>query len=223
MRILLISAHHPDARYLMKALLEASHSVEELDDVRDGVFAATEEAFDVIVLLADTPTDSKRLQDDVAVLRGVARDVVLLAVSDRLRPEDRTALLKLGADAGFERPVSFLEFNERMKRLLRMRSPRLFSRLSALDAETLTYAHDACRCKLTRHEYLMMECLLRAGEAAVPRDVLVRYVWPGKDDVNPSNLNLLASRLRSKIQSLGMRVRLVAVPSVGYSLVESAE
>src|SRR5580692_7935280 len=193
MRILLITAWHPDARYLKKALLEASHSVEELAEVRDGVFAASEESFDVIVLLCDAAADPKGMHGDVTRLRAVARDVVLIVVSDPLKAEDRTAMLKLGADAGFERPVSFLEFNERMKRLLRMRSPRLFARLSALDAETLTYVSGELRCKLTRHEYLMMECLLRAGEAAVPRDLLVRYVWPGKDDVNPSNLNLLAS------------------------------
>jgi two-component system, OmpR family, response regulator len=218
MRILLLSAFHPDARYLKKALLEASHSVEELHDARDGVFAANDESFDVIVLMTGVPTSMRSVSDAISQLRAVAHDVVLIVVSDPLKADERTAMLKLGADAGFERPVSFLEFNERMKRLLRVRSPRLVTRLGPLDAETLTYAERATRCKLTRHEFLMMECLLRAGQATVDRDRLVRYVWPGKDDVNPANLNLLASRLRMKLQSAGMTVKLVSVPGVGYGL-----
>jgi two-component system OmpR family response regulator len=218
MRILLISAWNPDARYLKKALLEASHSVEELHEVRDGVFAAGEERFDIVVLMSRTPTEIGALREDVAKLRMVAHDSVLIVISDPLKADARTALLKLGADAGFERPVSFLEFNERMKRLLRVRSPKLMARMSALDAETLMFVEQDRRCKLTRHEFLMLECLLRAGEVTVARELLVRYIWPGKDDVNPANLNLLASRLRTKLQSLGFLARLRAVPGVGYTL-----
>lgn len=217
MRTLLISGGCPDARYLKKALSEASHSVDEQTDSRGGAFVASEERFDLVILMAPSRATGDEMCTDVAKLRSIAPGVVLAVISDRISAEARTALLGHGADASFERPVSILEFSQRVKRLLRIRAPNLAARISVLDAETLTYVTGALHCKLTQHEFLLIECLLRANEQAVARELIIRYVWPAKDDVNPASLNLLVSRLRAKLRSHGMPVLLVVVPAVGYA------
>lgn len=55
MRILLVTSPHPEASWLHKALQESGHSVPRADDLRDGLFLASQEAFDAIVATAFEP------------------------------------------------------------------------------------------------------------------------------------------------------------------------
>ena len=65
MRILLVTSPHPEASWLHKALQESGHSVPRADDLRDGLFLASQEAFDATV------ATSRRARSTVA--SGVSR------------------------------------------------------------------------------------------------------------------------------------------------------
>jgi two-component system OmpR family response regulator len=51
MRVLFVGPSHPEAAWLFKALQESAHSLQRGNDLRDGVFLATQEPFDTIVLM----------------------------------------------------------------------------------------------------------------------------------------------------------------------------
>lgn len=71
---------------------------------------------------------------------------------------------------------------------------------------------------MTRREFLLLECLMRHPNAPVPRDQLIRYVWQDKEDVDPSSVNLVVSRLRRKLARHLPDVRIDTVSRYGYQV-----
>jgi two-component system, OmpR family, response regulator len=74
------------------------------------------------------------------------------------------------------------------------------------------------RLVVTRREYLLLECLMRQLNAPVPREQLIRYAWPEKDDVDPSSVNLVVSRLRRKLAQHLPGVHIETVSRYGYQI-----
>jgi DNA-binding response OmpR family regulator len=74
------------------------------------------------------------------------------------------------------------------------------------------------RVAVTRREFLLLECLLRQLNAPVARDQLIRYAWPEKDDVDPSSVNLVVSRLRRKLVADVPQVKIETVSRFGYQV-----
>jgi two-component system OmpR family response regulator len=54
--------------------------------------------------------------------------------------------------------------------------------------------------------------------APVARDQLIRYAWPEKEDVDPSSVNLVVSRLRRKLQGDVPQIRIDTVSRFGYQV-----
>ncbi|WP_329606808.1 response regulator transcription factor [Paraburkholderia polaris] len=148
--------------------------------------------------------------------------------------QDRTRILRAGADACFCQPYSFIEMHERMAALQRVGGARgaLGGSASAsvsasvlpvaggpaLDAATRELVCGARRVAVTRREFLLLECLLRQVSAPVARDQLIRYAWPEKEDVDPSSVNLVVSRLRRKLSEDVPEVRIETVSRFGYQV-----
>ena len=148
---------------------------------------------------------------------------------------ERSKLLRLGADACFRYPFSFIEMHERMLALLRTTAARGAGvqgtppvsatngcqpalRAPQLDAGTREIVEGGCRAELTRREYLLVECLLRQANTPVPREQMIRYAWPEKDDIDASTVNLVVSRLRRKLERQAIEVRIDTISRFGYQL-----
>jgi two-component system, OmpR family, response regulator len=71
---------------------------------------------------------------------------------------------------------------------------------------------------LTTREYQLLECLLRRLDTPVPRDQLIRYAWSEKEEVDPSCVNLVVSRLRRKLAGRCPQVKIETVSRFGYQL-----
>lgn len=238
MRILLISPHHAEGAWLHKALHESAHSLQRADDLRDGVFVAGEEPFDAVIVVA---LDGALLTALHAMLPGlveVARGAAIVTVLGvEASARERSRLLRAGADACFRHPFSFIEMHERMLALSRTAMkplarpaaalpPSSQNALSAqaaraaprLDAATREIVDGERRAGLTRREYLLIECLLREACRPVPRELVIRYAWPEKDDIDASTVNLVVSRLRRKLDGAGIDVRIETISRYGYQL-----
>jgi DNA-binding response OmpR family regulator len=87
-----------------------------------------------------------------------------------------------------------------------------------LDARARAVVQGDRRVLLTRHEFLLLECLLRAQDTATTRADITRYAWPDKDDINPASVNLVISRLRKKLDAGRFDVWIETVAGVGYRL-----
>ncbi|WP_313955675.1 DNA-binding response regulator [Paraburkholderia sp. BCC1884] len=176
MRVLFVGPAHPEAAWLFKALQESAHSLQRADDLRDGVFLAAQEPFDVIVLMVievGLYADLLAFLGEFAAAGSGAAIVVVLGAASA---QDRTRVLRAGADACFCQPFSFIEMHERLQAWQRNAGARIVGgparasgSLSAygeravpsLDGATRELVFGVRRIGVTRREFLLLECLLR--------------------------------------------------------------
>jgi two-component system, OmpR family, response regulator len=235
MRILLISPCHAEGAWLQKALQESAHSLQRAEELRDGLYIAGEESFDAVIAVA---LDGAMLPELLTLLPRFAQATngatIIAVLGIEASAQARSQLLRAGADACFRYPFSFIEMHERMLALLRTGgAPVAHMTLNApgpqaladsdaiaplLDASTREIVEGARRAELTRREYLLVECLLRQPNMPVPRDQMIRYAWPEKDDIDPSTVNLVVSRLRRKLEREAIEVRIETISRYGYQL-----
>jgi two-component system, OmpR family, response regulator len=230
MRVLFVGPSHPEAAWLFKALQESAHSLQRGDNLRDGVFLANQEAFDAIVLMVLDIALYSALMAFIGEFSTAGNGASIVVVLGCATAQDRTRVLRAGADACFCQPYSFIEMHERLQALRRIGgsravAPRVASASLAmslngpsLDAATRELVFGVRRLPVTRREFLLLECLLRQMNAPVARDQLIRYAWPEKEDVDPSSVNLVVSRLRRKLQGDVPQIRIDTVSRFGYQM-----
>lgn len=222
MRILLVTSPHPEASWLHKALQESGHSVPRADDLRDGLFLASQEAFDAIVATAFEPGGDVALRAMLPRFVADGGGAALVVLIGDASARERIHMLRAGADACFCAPYSFIELHERLQALQRLAGPREAGRsiagVSAVETLARELADGKLRLAVTRREFLLLECLMRHPSAPVPRDQLIRYVWQDKEDVDPSSVNLVVSRLRRKLARHLPDVRIDTVSRYGYQV-----
>ena len=231
MRILFAAASHPESAWLYKALQESAHSLQRAEDVRDGAFLATQEPFDAIIVLALDASSYASLLETLPQFVAAGAGAAIIAVLGHSNAQDRSRVLRAGADACFGQPYSFIELHERLQALRRTAASRAAHDLPlaaaarseasatlSLNALTHELVEGDRRLVVTRREYLLLECLMRQVNAPVPRDQLIRYAWPEKDDVDPSSVNLVVSRLRRKLADELPDVLIETVSRYGYQI-----
>lgn len=236
MRILLIAPPHAEGAWLQKALQESAHSLQRADDLRDGLFVAGEEPFDAVIVMALDGALLPTLHGILPGLVDVTGGATLIAVLGiEASASERSKLLRMGADACFRYPFSFIEMHERLLALLRTTAAcggavqgmapvapasgfQPPQNVPQLDAGTREIVEGARRAELTRREYLLVECLLRQANTPVPRDQMIRYAWPEKDEIDASTVNLVVSRLRRKLEREAIETRIETISRYGYQL-----
>ena len=230
MRVLFVGPSHPEAAWLFKALQESAHSLQRGNDLRDGVFLATQEPFDTIVLMVLDAALYPALMSFVGEFSAASNGASIVVVLGAATAQERTRILRAGADACFCQPYSFIEMHERLQALQRIGAARAATPVAgaaviaslrnapSLDAATRELVFGARRLSVTRREFLLLECLLRQLNAPVARDQLIRYAWPEKEDVDPSSVNLVVSRLRRKLQGDVPQIRIDTVSRFGYQV-----
>ncbi|WP_118180101.1 response regulator transcription factor [Paraburkholderia phosphatilytica] len=222
MKILLVASSDAERGYLSKAFRESANSVTAVDDVRYALYLSAQEPFDAVVMSGAGAAQLDALAGmlpSFAALSGAP--AIVLALSG-VKAEDRVRMLRLGADACFVQPYSFLEMLERMLALHRASNPRAANAEMpaelALDALTRELVQGNTRVPMTKREFLLLECLLRHANTPVARDTLIRYAWPERDDVDPSSVNLAVSRLRRKLATHGFHCKVDTISRFGYQL-----
>jgi len=229
MRILLISPPGAQADYLYKALGESAHSLQMTDDFRDGLYLASNDTFDAVLMVApdvDAIASAEALLPPLlSQFARLAGSPVIIAVLGSASTADRIRLLRDGADACFVQPYSFIEMHERML-ALRRASPTQSAEPVAtapfrLDASTRELVAGEQRLALSPREFLLIECLLRRSNVPVARDYLSRYAWPESDSVDPLNVNHVITRLRRKFKEHGISAQLETISRFGYQLTMS--
>lgn len=223
MRVLFISTPHPESVWFFKALQESAHSLQRSDDLRDGVFLASQESFDAIVVMSVDPSSYPALLAALPEFAAAPGAPAVVVVAGIVTAQQRARMLRAGADACFGQPHSFIEMHERMLALRRTAGTvavpgPLSSGTLALDVLTHELTDGTYRVPVTRREYLLLECLMRQISAPVPRDQLIRYAWPEKDDVDPSSVNQVVSRLRRKLMRDLPGVLIETVSRYGYQI-----
>lgn len=225
MRILLVEDQLQQAQYTQKALQEGGHTVDHAAEGRTGLFMATSENYDAIVLDRMLP-----LVDGLAILRTLrASDnkTPILLLSALGEPDDRVEGLRAGADDYLSKPFHSAELLARIEVITRrsqMASTPDSSKLQLADLELDRLARTVHRAgkliDLQPREYQLLEFLLRHAGQVVTRTMLLEGVWNYHFDPNTNVIDVHMSKLRAKIDGDHPRPLLHTVRGAGYRMGE---
>jgi DNA-binding response OmpR family regulator len=198
MRVLVVEDHVTLAGRIAQGLRQAGMAVDVVHDGAAALDAATQTAYDVIVLDRDLP-----IVHGDQVCRTVAgsgpRVLMLTAAAD---VDDRVEGLELGADDYLPKPFAFVELVARVRALSR-RAPSAPPVLHWGDLTVDRARHRASRSSrslsLSRKEFGILEMLLAADGALVSAEELIEHIWDANTDPFSNIVSVTMTRLRRKL------------------------
>jgi len=217
MKLLLVEDDRDVAEYVRRDLEDEGYSVSVCHDGASGLKAAETTAYDILVLDVMLP-----FMDGLELTRRLRRQHVrtpILLLTARDAPEEIVRGLDAGADDYLTKPFSFEVLLARIR--ARTRAPADAQRLRFADLALDLGTREAWRGKrpvtLTRTEFSILECLLRAGGRVVPRERLIDEVW-GDREVSYNNLEVFIRLLRGKLDVEGDAALIHTERGIGYAL-----
>lgn len=221
MRLLLIEDDAAVSAYVARGLTEAGHLCDVLADGTDGLFQATRESYEVLVVDRMLPgLDGLSL---VRALRAAGVRVPVLFLTALGGIDDRVAGLEAGGDDYLTKPFAFAELLARVNALAR-RPPvqDVQTVLRVADLELDMMRRQARRggqaIDLLPKEFTLLEVLMRNAGRVVTRTMLLERVWDFHFDPKTSVVETHISRLRAKIDKPFDVTLLHTVKNAGYML-----
>jgi len=222
MHILVIEDDPQVAGFIAKGMKESGHIVDLVENGKDGLFLATTESFDVMIVDRMLPElDGLSI---IKTLRGAGNDTPVLILSALGEVDDRVKGLRSGGDDYLVKPFAFDELLARVDILAR-RSTRTnggngATTLEAGDLKLDLLARKASRAgqviELQSTEFRLLEYLLKHKGQVVTRTMLLENVWDYHFDPQTNVIDVHISRLRSKIDK-GFESKIIqTVRGAGY-------
>ena len=223
MRVLVIEDDADVAAYIVKALGEAGHNATHADTGKQGLFLATTEEFDVLVVDRMLPAP-----DGLTIIRTLRASedfTPALVLSALGEVDDRVKGLKAGGDDYLTKPFAASELLARLEALTRRSANAgagADTRLSVADLEVDLLARTVKRgeteIELQPREFRLLEYLMRNVGNVVTRTMLLEHVWDYHFDPQTNVIDVHISRLRQKIDR-GFDTPLIhTVRGAGYAL-----
>jgi two-component system OmpR family response regulator len=200
MRVLVVEDEPELLRAIAQALREGGYAVDEARDGEDGLFKATGQDYDAVILDLMLPRldgwhvlDRLRRVKTTPVLILTARDTV----SDRVRGLDD------GADDYLVKPFSLSELFARLRAIIRRAAGKAAAVLNvgdvAIDTRTRTVTCRGAPVRLTPREYALVELLaLHQGEL-VTKAQIYDHLFDENDDSLSNLIEVHVSNVRKKI------------------------
>ncbi|WP_407908117.1 winged helix-turn-helix domain-containing protein [Lysobacter claricitrinus] len=222
MRILLVEDDPHTAAFIAKGLREDGHAVDQADNGRDGLFMATTEPYDALVLDRMLPG-----VDGLTVLktvRGAGSKVPVLLLTALGDVDHRVEGLRAGADDYLVKPFAYSELSARLDSIARRggaggSEP---TKLRVADLELDLLSREARRgdkrIELQPREFRLLEYLMKQAERVVTRTMLLEAVWDYHFDPQTNVIDVHISRLRQKIDAGFPKPLLHTVRGAGYRL-----
>jgi len=210
MRILVVEDDALLAEGLSSVLTGAGHAVEQVSSGHDADGLLAGEAFDLVVLDIGLPK-----MDGFEVLRrlrGRRSSTSVLVLTARDAVEDRVLGLDLGADDYLTKPFSLKEFEARVRVLLR----RGVAPVASLSVAGMTVDIAGRRLRigdqpvdLTPREWALLELLLTRPGRVLSKEQIAEKLFTFEDHLSANAIEVHMSRLRTKIEPAGARIRTV--------------
>ena len=220
MRILLVEDSERLQTYLSKGLRMAGYAVDSAYDGEEGLWLATGNEYDVVILDLMLPK-----LDGISVLqqlRASGRDTHVLILTAKDTVPDRVRGLEQGADDYLVKPFAFEELLARVQALVR-RSYGAKSNEIAVGAITIDMARRiALRgerdLELRPREYALLELLaLRRGEL-VSRTEIEQHIYDELAEPVSNVVDSAVCLLRKKIDRPGNPSLIQTKRGMGYQL-----
>ncbi len=210
MRVLIVEDDKALADGLLRTLRQSGYAVDHSASGELALRACAEEHYDLIVLDISLPGI-----DGFEVLKTLRKQqggsILILSAHDS--ESDRVRGLDLGADDYVAKPFSLPELEARIRALIRrsqtVRSPRMnFGQLSVDVAGRQARIGDS-NLELTPREWGVLEYLIMRAGQVVSKEQMLQALCSWDDSLTHNAIEVYISRLRSKLQSAGIRIRTV--------------
>ncbi len=222
MRILVVEDDKYVGDFVVRGLKEAGHLVELADNGRDGLFMATSEAFDAVILDRMLPggIDGLRILETLRAQKNAVPVLILSALAD---VDERVRGLKAGGDDYLTKPFAFAELLARVNALVRRgKGEGPVTKLTVEDLELDLLSRRVTRAgqkiALQPREFRLLEYLMRHTGQVVTRAMLLEGVWDYHFDPQTNVIDVHVSRLRQKVDKPFATALIHTVRSIGYIL-----
>jgi two-component system OmpR family response regulator len=222
-RVLIVEDDREVASFIRKGLAEAGHNVDHADNGKDGLFLATTEKYDALVVDRMLPgIDGLTL---IRTLRASDTATPVLILSALGEVDDRVKGLKAGGDDYLVKPFAFSELAARLDALARRAHAAAETEPTVLAVGDLEL--DRLRREVRRggeaidlqpREFQLLEFLMRHAGQVVTRTMLLEGVWDYHFDPQTNVIDVHVSRLRAKIDRGFDKPLLHTVRGAGYRL-----
>lgn len=219
MKVLLVEDDANIASFVSKGLKEAGYGVDTAMDGDLGLKLASSGLYEIIIL--DLMLPGKGGFAIITELRELDVHTPVLFLSARRNVDDRVRGLKAGGDDYLVKPFVFAELLVRIEALIR-RGGRATAAQGmhvadlTLDPLTRRVTRGEKLIELQPREYALLEFLMRNAGAVVTKTLILEKVWGYDFDPQTNVVDVLVSRLRSRIDNDYPVKLLRTVRGVGY-------
>lgn len=226
MKILLVEDNPQVAQFIRKGLGEAGHTIDHADNGRDGLFLATSEQYDAIIMDRMLPGGVDGL-GIVDALRRTGNATPILILSALADVDERIRGLRAGGDDYLTKPFAYGELEARLQALVRRgRTVPTQTMLEVGDLSLDLLKRQAMRggkvIALKPREYKLLEYLMRHAGQVVTRTMLLENVWEYHFDPQTNVIDVHISNLRQKIDAGTEKPLLKTVRGAGYMMAAEA-
>ena len=221
MRVAVVEDDWKIASLIVKGLREAGFAVDHAADGESGLGLLLGQRFDACIIDIMLPKrDGLSLIDE---LRRQSVNTPVLILSAKRSVEDRVKGLQAGSDDYLVKPFAFSELLARVQALIRRTGPRILpTRLEVsdlrLDLLTREVFRAEKRIELQPREFSLLEYLMRNPGQVVSKVMIMEHIWNYDFDPQTNVVDVLISRLRSKIERDFTRKLIHTIRGVGYVL-----
>ena len=154
-------------------------------------------------------------------------NIPIIFISARESGMDQIRALESGGDdyitKPFEYEVVIAKIKSHLRRCYGEYAPKLNERIVELDGlkfypERLEVKFEDKNIIITKKEGILLECLIKKYPKVVSRDYLLEKIWDDIEFVEENTLNVNVSRIRKRLNDLGIEDAVSTVRGIGYKL-----
>jgi two-component system, OmpR family, response regulator len=222
MRILVVEDDRKIASFVTMGLKQAGFAVDHAANAEDALELTQTEPYDGAIVDIMLPG-----MDGLALLEAMRRSQILtpvLILSAKRSVDDRVKGLQRGGDDYLTKPFAFSELLARVHALIRRatapaaEATRLAVGDLVVDLLTREVTRNARRLDLQPREFSLLQFLMRNAGRPVSKTMILEHVWAYGFDPQTNVVDVLVSRLRSKIDRDFPTAMLHTLRGVGYVL-----
>lgn len=221
MHVILIEDNLSLAKGIENALKDQGHAVDHLEDGLDGDAFLARHSADVVIIDINLPRLSGL--EIIRRLRARGDTTPALILTAKGKTSERVEGLDAGADDYLVKPFDMAELIARLRALARRR-PQVAPAKEPIghlhyDRDQRALMHGEAKLDLPRRELALFELLLENRGRLIEKDRIADALYGTGTAVEGNAVELLVSRLRRKIDGLGITIR--TARGLGYMLDET--
>jgi DNA-binding response OmpR family regulator len=224
MRVLIIEDDQQISDFIGKGLIQANFAVDQAEDGETGLLLAKLNHYDAAIVDLMLPK-----LDGLSVIESLRKEKIntpVLILSAKRNVDDRIKGLESGGDDYLVKPFVFGELLARLQALIRRAG-------AILEPTSLLYADmrmDLLKREVMRsgiiielqpREFALLEYFLRNAERVLSKTMILECIWDYRFDPQTNVIDVLVSRLRSKIDRDFPKKLIHTIRGIGYVLKQS--